>query len=265
MYQNVMPLSQETHANKRFRPLSDYHFARNQVVIPIAANELTRVAGRVPIGLIESEQEGLRPMALLGVDGSTNLLVGPDGRWLQDYVPAAIRRYPFILARREGQEGEEAQSLVGIDQAADALSDTEGEPLFTDAGEPGERLAGIMELLRQLDLGVRAMGAAAENLRAAGVVEDWTPAIEVGGKRQRLAGLKRVSEEALNGLDDQAFAGLRQGGALGLAYAQMLSMAQLPRLVRLAEARHNAAERAAKQGRGDGRGGTDELSFNFDA
>lgn len=260
MYGNVVALSHQAHADKRFRPLSNFHFAKGQILIPIAGNELTHIAGRLPIALIDSAQEGLRPMALMGIDGETNLLVTPDGRWLQDYVPAAIRRYPFVLARKADQD---SQPVVGIDEAADALSDTEGDPLFTDAGDPGERLAGIMELLRQLDLGSRALAQAAQSLEAVGVVEEWTPTLQIGGEPRRLAGLKRVSETALNELDDAAFARLREGGAIALAYAQILSMAQLPRLVRLAEARHKAAERAAS--RGNGQGGGDELRFNFDA
>jgi len=263
MYGNVIALSQEAHAAKRFRPLSDYHFAQNQVVIPVAANELTHIAARLPVVLMDSEQEGLRPLAVMGLDGENNLLVGPDGRWLQDYVPAAIRRYPFVLAR--GGDHPEARPVVGIDQAADSLSDSEGEPLFTDGGEPGERLAGIMDLLRQLDTGSRALARAARSLEAAGLVEAWEPRIEVAGRTRRLAGMKRVSETALNALDDATFAGLRQDGALALAYAQMFSMAQLPRLARLAGARQKAADRAVRQGGANGRTRDDEIAFNFDA
>lgn len=264
MYENVIPLSPRTHAQKGFVPLRDYRLARGQTLIPIATGEVPRIAARLPIGLVPGANDELRPLALLGIDGATNLLVSPDGRWLQDYVPAAIRRYPFVLARPEGEEN---NPVVGIDAAADALSDTEGEALFTADGEPAERLSRLMTLLRELDRGATVLGRAAAALDKAGVVTDWSPAVEVDGQRRRLTGLKCVDESALNALAGDRFLALRDQGAIALAYAQLLSMAQLPRLVRLSRAREQAS-RGKGNGRGNGKAASptsDELRFDFDA
>ena len=258
MYQNVVVLSRQTHGDKRFQPLPDYGFARGQTLVPVAAAELTHVAARLPIGFMASEAEGLRPMVLMGIDGETNLLVGPDGRWATDYVPAAVRRYPFVLTRNQ-----EGGAAVGIDLEANTLSDSDGDPLFKDDGEPGERLERIMAMLREFDGGIRGAATAAQRLEEAGVLEDWEPKVEVAGQSWTLKGLRRVSESALNALDDETFAGLRSGGALAMAYAQLLSTAQLPKLVRLAEARQKQTQ-PASAGKPNGQG-NGEMSFNFDA
>ena len=48
-------------------------------------------------------------------------------------------------------------------------------------------------------------------------------------------GAWRVDEGRLRALDDAAFLALRQDGALGIAYAQMLSMNRVEVLARLAD------------------------------
>ena len=261
MYDKVIPLTRNAHGNKRFRPLPDYSFASGQTLIPFAASEITHLTARLPLAFMEAGDAGLRPMALLGLDGKNNLLVDANGRWLQDYVPAAIRRYPFLLARNEQSEGDAAnQATVAIDEAADCLSDSEGEPLFTEEGEPGERLQGIIKLLQDFDGGLQTATRAARRLAEVGVLEDWSPRVEVGDKRWQLKGLQRVNEEALNKLDAETFAGLRQGGALAIAYAQMLSMSQLARLVRAARQRQGAAE----SGNGNSNPGRD-MTFDFNS
>ncbi|AWN35778.1 hypothetical protein DK427_08480 [Methylobacterium radiodurans] len=72
------------------------------------------------------------------------------------------------------------------------------------------------------------------------------------GPRQ-VNGLHRISEAALNRLDDRAFGAVRQGGALAVAYAQLLSMGNSVDLGKLAQAR---AARGAGSGGPAGERGT---------
>ncbi|MFV8836701.1 SapC family protein [Aquisalimonas sp. APHAB1-3] len=266
MYQNVVALSAKTHANKRFTPLRNYRFARDQGMIPVAARELSRLAARLPLAFVtRGDAAEPRLIAMLGLDGQTNLLVGPDGRWLNDYVPAAVRRYPFILTRPSDGE---AAPAVAIDTAAGVLSDTEGEPLFTADGEPAERLNQAKAILREFTNGVETTHRAAQALARADLLEDWHPTVTVGDKRWRLNGLQSVSEQKLNALDDARFAELRREGVIPLAYAQMLSMAHLPALVRLANAHAQKAKKGQQSGGNTGKtngAGGGDVSFNFDA
>ncbi|WP_290650316.1 SapC family protein [Aquisalimonas sp.] len=259
MYRNVVALSSKDHAGKRLRPHQGYEFARGETVMPVSAAELPQLVARLPIGFLDSGRNGLRPMALLGIDTRTNLLVAPDGRWLQDYVPAAIRRYPFILMRRSG----DGDMGVAVDMDSELLADTDGERLFTDDGEASEHFSRIVDLLRQFEGGMRATARACRRLSEAGLLADWSPTVEVAGKHWRLNGMQRVDEQALNGLDNDAFVALRDDNAVALAYAQLLSMAQLPRLVRLAQAR---ARQQGPDGKRRNRSRSDEeIRFNFDA
>ncbi|MDZ7808919.1 MAG: SapC family protein [Arhodomonas sp.] len=64
-----------------------------------------------------------------------NLCVDTDGQRVAEYVPAHIRRYPFVL----GETGEQGRFVVMIDRAAPNFVDAEGEDtqaLFVDGAPP---------------------------------------------------------------------------------------------------------------------------------
>ena len=42
------------------------------------------------------------PAALLGIRDKENLYVGQNGNWNAKYVPAFIRRYPFVFSSTDG-------------------------------------------------------------------------------------------------------------------------------------------------------------------
>lgn len=79
--------------------------------------------------------------------------------------------------------------------------------------------------------------AAGKALDQAGVIEKWPLQIkqEEDGDPVPVNGVYRVSEQVLNSLDAQTFAGLRNHGALALAYAQVFSINQITQLTERAK------------------------------
>ena len=70
--------------------------------------------------------------------------VDAQDRWLARYLPAFVRRYPFVLAEVPGQS-----LAVCIDEAYPGLSETEGEALFDDKGQETPYLKQTLEFLTQ--------------------------------------------------------------------------------------------------------------------
>ena len=55
--------------------------------------------------IVFSDDESCFPVALLGLRQNRNLFVGADGQWAKGaYVPAYVRRYPFIFFADDKQE-----------------------------------------------------------------------------------------------------------------------------------------------------------------
>ena len=74
------------------------------------------------------------------VRGNENLFVGEDGRWREgDYIPAYVRRYPFIFLEQPDKNG----LTLGVDEACRLLTQSKDRLLFA-AGEPttGAAVAG---------------------------------------------------------------------------------------------------------------------------
>lgn len=238
-------LSTTDHAESLYWPRDGYHFASDQQVVPVLLAELGKLLPHYALGFVK-EGERYQPVAITGL-GQGNLYLHPEGKWLGNYVPAALRGYPFRLA-----DNEQGEKVVCI--ADDHLTDEpSAKPLFDDEGNVAKTVSDTLEFLKQCEQSRQVTAACVQKLADAGVIEEWPLQIGRGEGQEPLKvnGLYRISEQSLNSLDAETLHGLR-GGPLSLAYAQMLSTHQLGELTK-------RAEMLAKVG------STDEVPENLDS
>lgn len=237
MVPRFVALSRSAHGAKRWRRLTGYKFAAGQLLAPLAAMELPRTVVSMPVAFARTES-GMVPVALMAVEEGSNLFVGPDGRWLGGYVPASVRGTPFAMGRND-----QGKLVLCIDENNPQITDDDGDPLFTAQGEPTQELRQAMEFIQRRE---QAMGASIRACEALMRHQCLAPLVfsakSLDGRQRRVEGLLQVDEAALNALSDEAFLELRATGALGMAYAQLVSLHKLPTLSRLAQERaQNAA------------------------
>ncbi|MBV8237465.1 MAG: SapC family protein, partial [Sphingomonas sp.] len=98
-YNGLEPLSSELHANYRIRPANVAPFLRGQHAIPLTVEEFPLAQRFMPI--VFSAGEDPVPLALMGLNEGVNVFIDADGKLTEEnfYVPAYVRRYPFMLAR----------------------------------------------------------------------------------------------------------------------------------------------------------------------
>lgn len=229
---NIELIRYETHGNKAWKRFEDYRFALGTTVVPISAQEVSKAALSMPLAFTQASGS-ISLVAVCGLLPDQNLFIAPDGRWAGSYVPAVFRGYPFKLARSDA----DTFSLC-IDTSSGLLVAREqGEPLFNEDGKPSEVVSKVMEFLFQVSKGLEAVRKAATALWEAGALEPWPITIRDGDREKSVTGLLRVNEQALSGLDDQAFLALRKVGALQLAYAQLLSSGNIGHLPKLSQLR----------------------------
>jgi hypothetical protein len=126
-FNRLMTLDRELHANLKIDPNAGFAFAAKSHLIPISIFEFRFVARHYPI--IFSNDPIPMPLAVVGLQADTNLLVDAEGKWrLRSYIPACVHTYPFILlpVRKDSDE-----VSVIIDPDAASLGD-QGEALFAD-------------------------------------------------------------------------------------------------------------------------------------
>lgn len=174
--------------------------------------------------------------AVFGFEENENLFLDGD-QWLASYVPAMVRRQPFMIARQE-LDGGDARSAVSIDMSHPRVSEDQGEALFTDAGEPSEYLSGSIDLLHQISQGVDHNRGFIEALLAHELLEAVTLDFTFNdGAKTSLQGFFTIAEETLYKLDGETLETLNQAGYLQPIFMAVASLSQLRALIEKRNAR----------------------------
>ena len=222
-YNGLEPLSSETHATWRVRTQDSAPFLIGQHAVPVTVDEFPLVQRHMPI--VFSVGEESVPIALMGLNEGVNVFIDEEGK-LRDtsfYVPAYIRRYPYMLARLR----QDAQELsLCFDPTADSIGPFEdGEPLFTD-GQPSEATKAILQFNETFEqAGARTQAFMAE-IKEAGLLMDGEVTIQLDGAAQPFVyrGFQMVNEEKLGELRGDQMRKMGKSGMLPLLYAHLFSL-----------------------------------------
>ena len=95
-YENAVPMSASRHADASVEPGTGYAFASHASAVPIMAVEFLLAATEYAI-VFTPVGEDIVPAVVLGLRNEQNLYLGQDDKWKAKYVPAFIRRYPFVF------------------------------------------------------------------------------------------------------------------------------------------------------------------------
>jgi len=234
MFEKVTPLNKERHAKTKVKQITDFRFASKFHIAYLTMHEFSRAAALYPIVFLEDKgKDEFRPVALLGLDAGVNLFINNDGKWQGSYVPAIIRRYPFALASTD----KEGQFTICLDEGSELVSTTDGSPLFGDDGEPTEIVNNVkryLSELQQMDALTREFVkfAAAHNL-----LTPLNMRVRENDRVKNIAGCYVINEERLNNLSNELFLEIRTKRYLPAIYAQLVSLAQIERLLNLKEER----------------------------
>ncbi|MBV5304240.1 MAG: SapC family protein [Chlorobium sp.] len=228
-YQNPVALNKEAHADMTVSPSPEgYRFAASTRAIMIAAVEFFDAGRQFPIIFSASTDGTIFPVALLGLEENENLFVDVEGVWTAPYVPAYIRRYPFITT-----DGSEGQTTVCFDEAFDGFDLEGGLPLFED-GEPTEKTREIQAFLQDYLLQIQQTKAFGSMLLDAGLLKQIDAQANMAdGKSYALNGMLVVDEQKLTQMADVDIVKMFRNGSMALVYAHLLSLRNFTTLINL--------------------------------
>ncbi len=226
MDRTSVPLSPERHRALRFEPNRLYGHAASLMVCPLVSGEI-RDAARAYVVLFP-KTEGL-PLALLGTEAGKNAHVDNAGRWLGGYVPAYVLTYPFRLAEvSRDAAADKASFAIVIDEAAPNLSTSRGEPLFTQEGAPSPALTRMRQALANLQRDAEATARMVAELDRLGLLVERSLVVRRRGEAERgLTGFRVLDGDRLMAVGPDDLVQLQRCGALLLAYAHLVSLANL--------------------------------------
>lgn len=224
-YERVVALNDKTHADLKVKPADSFIFAAKTNSVPLVISEFLECAREYPIVFAHGDT-GYVPAVLLGLRESENLYVGAGGKWDARYVPAFVRRYPFVPGK-----GTQGELLVCIDEASPCFDLDVGEPLFK-AGKPTAQLEHAMKFLGEFHQATAATEALGQRLEALGLLRQADSVAQLNDGRQfRLNGLNVVDETKLRKLDRDVVHELFITGSLALIYSHIFSLGNLGGLV----------------------------------
>ncbi|MCK9388321.1 MAG: SapC family protein [Sulfuritalea sp.] len=220
-----MALNDLTHAQLKVRPASSFAYAARTNSVPLIASEFFECAREYPIVFSRGEA-GPMPAVLLGLREAENLYVDNDGKWDARYVPAFVRRYPFVPGK-----GPQGELLVCIDEASKCFDTEQGEALFAD-GKPAATLEHAMKFLVEFHQGAAAAEKLGRRLQELGLFRQADSVAQLNdGSQFRLNGLNVVDEAKLRNLDRDVVQELFANGTLAVVYAHLMSLGNMGALV----------------------------------
>lgn len=216
-YKNPQPVNSGRHARAGVQATQNFSFSRDTNSVPLGADELFVAVAYYPIVFAGKRPT---PVAILGMGGHQNIFIDDAGQWRANtYIPAYIRRYPFILAT-----GLSNQVYLAIDEAAESYSPDNGQPLFT-GDQPSTVTRDAFEFCRAFQGQIELAQALGEALQHAGLLMPKRVDLRrADGSLLALEGFQVVDEPRFNALPDGIFLNWRRRGWLGLVFAHLMSM-----------------------------------------
>jgi hypothetical protein len=231
LYKNPQPLSVAEHAGLGLKTLArPFNFVATTHVVPLTVQEFGSCACSMPIIFAPDRKT---PLAVMAARSGENLFVAEDGNWEADaYIPAFIRRYPFVFAN----DPQSDNFVVCIDRDAEMLGENPDIPMFI-GDQPSDYTKNAMDFLQEFERQRRATDEFGALLSEFDLLEEktvtFTPSNPDGtqGQPLKVADYLGVSEEKLNALPAAKFLDLKNRGALPAIYAHLVSLLQWQKLV----------------------------------
>lgn len=227
-YQNPIPLHPETHGAYRIAPNpKGLAFAAKAQMVLLAGVEFFDACHQSPIIFSRHESGRIFPCALLGIEPEENLFVGAHGEWRGSYLPAYIRRYPFIHTISDGKLG------VFIDAEFPGFQQETGELLFENA-QPTEKLKEIGAFLQDYAQQIEKTESLCSLLAQLDLLKPMDVQVKLNdGRDYALRGMLVVDEKKLGELPDYDVLRIFRNGELALITAHLLSLRNINQLIKL--------------------------------
>lgn len=221
-YNDLQPLSSQLHATWKAKTMESAEFFGKAHAVPLTVEEFIPAQRHYPI--VFSVGPDPVPLALFGLNEGVNVFTDEQGQPTRDlYVPAYVRRYPFMLARLRPDS--EDLSLC-FDSTAGLLGEfDEGSPLF-EGEEPSEAIKNTLAFCEQFEQAGMRTGMFMQELIQNKLLIDGEVTIEPDGGGQPFVyrGFQIISEDKLKELRGDVLRKMVQSGLLPLIYAHLFSL-----------------------------------------
>jgi hypothetical protein len=222
IYENVVPITTSRHANWSVEVTDDLSFAKNLNSVPIVAVEFPLAAHEYPIVFSKGQDETIQPVVILGMRGQENLYLGSDNRWQAKYVPAFLRRYPFVFSlSSDGQT-----FSLSIDEKFPGFNQKgKGQALLAKDGKPTAYVNNVMAFMQDYQAQFVRTQALCKKLDELDLLEPQTATWTApNGEQTALTGFLCINRDKLKTLNPKMLAGMVASDEMELIYLHLYSL-----------------------------------------
>lgn len=228
MYKNIELITTEKHQHHRVKEIKDFTYAKELISAPITVAEFYECCKDYPILFIKDEQSGWSASVMLGYKEKENLFIDEENTWEKGrYIPASIRRYPFIFVAQEN-----AQLSLGVDTSALSLDEQDSQrSIFDENGVPTSFTKGVLEFMNRFQGDAEATANFITQLDKWNLLEEKTAQIVTHDqKNYQLNGFFVINEEKLNHLSKKKKQEICDQNAYPLITAHLISLSNVQRI-----------------------------------
>lgn len=233
-YQNIVALDRKKHQDLCLTTPISLNFAEHTNFIPILLSELSEVSQELPVLFVPIGENEFALAAITGVQKESNLLIR-KGAWLGRYVPAFLRRYPFITL---GNPGDTSQFTIAIDERAKCLEGlsleglpSQKHPLF-EKEKPSKKLQELIPFLQKFHLDNQQTYTFCKRLQDLNLLVKSDLGVQDKlGKKYQVNGGWLIDEAALKALDPKLVQEFFVGDWLQKIYQIQFSIKNFPLMI----------------------------------
>ena len=221
VYETAVPITQSRHGRWSVEVGNDYSFSRRVNSVPLMTAEFSAAAAEYAV-VFGGVGDVVMPAVILGLRADENLYVSGDGKWQAKYVPAFLRRYPFVFSSRD----EGRTFTLCIDEGFQGFNqEGRGQRLFGDDNKPTPYVDNVLKFLQQYQVEFNRTQAFCKKLKELNLLEPMQAQLSLeSGEKRLLTGFSAIDRARLKTLSSATLAELVKSDELELVYAHLLSM-----------------------------------------
>jgi len=226
-YNAIEALDRNKHKSYGLRAnAKTFAFAAKSSAIPIAQFELPSISNHYPIIFVG---DSFVPAAALGIAENENRFVDDSGDWAEEiYIPSAIRRYPFILAKPNDHE----ESILAFDPTTDLIAEEDSDIPFFNNGDPTEVVESAIKLSHHFEQGMEICRRAVNQIKDLDLFCTKVYSFTNDQSEQQKIQFTGINDEAFDKLTDAEFLSLKNSPALDLIFAHRFSLNNWQRITK---------------------------------
>jgi SapC protein len=220
IYKTAVPVNSGRHGDCCVEVGGDYAFSGDVNSVPLMAVEFPQAASEYAIVFAGAEGGEVMPAVILGVRGNENLYLSTDSAWGAKYIPAFVRRYPFVFSKSGDR------FVLCIDEQFKGFNrEGRGQRLFDDSGKPTPFVDNVLKFLEEYQRQFLRTQAFCSKIKELNLLEPMQAQVTTGaGNRLSLGGFMAVNRAKLKSLPGEKLAELAKTDELELLYLHVQSM-----------------------------------------